>query len=446
MTDELVSVIIPVCGVDFFEEALDSILEQTYQNIEVIVVDGSDDDSVKELLRRRGHDDRIKYFYREKNGIADALNYGLEQAMGDYVARMDADDISLPNRIEEQIAYLRVNEDVDVVGADYRVIDKNGKQLDERRLVENNEEIQVKLIFENPICHPTVMFRKNVLNAGWRYSKAFTEDYELWTRMIIEHKFANVPKVLLEYRVHGENLSKTAIEKVRQSSAKCAKEYLENLLQMDTSHYEEYDFTKNYYLLHMSKDEIGSYDNFLKKQLQLLFDIYGSSELFGDNAQKLLLSEIQKRWKLLIEASNLLSLQECLDINFAKSEFADSYGIVDRLLEENQKQIQKLQASRLSILLYGFGERGHKTLERLKCILTEQQMEWKLQGIIDKRAMEYEFADNMYTTISKENANFSETDYVLVSSHVFFEEIKEELMEMGVQEEKIIRDNLLYYI
>ena len=129
MNGKLVSVVIPSCNDGIYlESAIRSILTQTYKDIEVIIVDSSDDIITLNILKKYAN--RIKCYYLPKKGVAAALNFGLSQITGEYVARMDADDISLPQRISKQVEFLEINKDISVLGTQCNVIDENGEIID----------------------------------------------------------------------------------------------------------------------------------------------------------------------------------------------------------------------------------------------------------------------------------------------------------------------------
>lgn len=445
--NELVSIILPSCNDgDYLFEAIDSILSQTYNNIELIVIDSSDNymDLKKRVTKL---DQRIQYYYREKNGVADALNYGISRATGDYIARMDADDISDIRRIEKQVTFLEKHSDIDVVGACFNKIDGKGTFIERRILPETNEEIQMNLVFENPICHPTIMFRRKLIGTGTLYANVFAEDYELWTRLILNHKFAIIQEELLKYRTYGGNVSLTQRHKVHESDCTSTKKYISQLFEIELNNYEEHDFVKNYYLIHASKEEIGDYSTFLKKQIQLLETLYIAVEKLGAKRKEYFLDELWKRWRCLLTASNMLFTPKWLtEKAFFKGNFNEIYKHVCEVIDENSRLIEKMKAENLTVGLYGYGERGRITLKKFVTILKEHGLKWKLQYIVDQKEQTYEYEGKIHRTITAEEIEIFKVDYILISTHVYFEEVKQKLVKLGISEEKIIRDNFIYYI
>lgn len=248
--DKLVSVIMPVYNVKYryLLTAIDSILNQPYSNIELIIVDSSDENSLSKSLLEL-NDIRLHYCFREKNGISDALNYGLEMAKGEYIARMDADDISLPLRLEKQITFLENHTDIDVIGTYFDTIDSNNNIFEQNSMIqaEDYETIKSYMIFDNPIAHPTVVFRKAIIDAGWRYRNVHAEDYDLWIRMLPSVKFANIGEKLLYYRQYGGNTSfQTSRYGIALEVARATQKYIKELFDINTAKYKDEDFSKGY--------------------------------------------------------------------------------------------------------------------------------------------------------------------------------------------------------
>lgn len=197
----LVSVVMPVRnGEAFIRKAIESILSQTYRNLEFIIIDDGSTDRTNQIIKQF-NDSRIQLIeFETPKGIVDGLNIGLRKAKGDFIARMDADDISLPNRIEKQVAYMQHNPDVGVLGTQYKAI--NGRT---RKLPLTHNEIKWHLLNASPFVHPSVMFRTQVVREHeLYYDKAFeyAEDLELWVRAARVTQLSNLPEALIKYRFH----------------------------------------------------------------------------------------------------------------------------------------------------------------------------------------------------------------------------------------------------
>lgn len=209
-----ISVLLPVRnGEKYICQAIHSILQQTYEDFELIVVnDGSSDNTIK--LINSFSDTRIKIVNTTGVGLVTALNLGLKQCSGDYIARMDADDISMPNRFETQVKILSENENIGIVCSDIEVIDEEdnviGTQTD---VIMNNRILSEGLTLQRkmkPIIHPSVMIRKHLLEfvGGYREFNA-AEDKDLWLRLLPFTTFYRVPKILLKYRITQDGVSRS---------------------------------------------------------------------------------------------------------------------------------------------------------------------------------------------------------------------------------------------
>jgi glycosyltransferase involved in cell wall biosynthesis len=185
--------------------ALDSILSQTYRGFELLVVnDGSSDGTAAILLEYASKDVRVRVVDCDKNaGLASALNRGLRQTSADLVARMDADDIALPDRLERQIQYLEAHPEIDVLGTFCEDIDDLGNRTGRIRRMPVGAERNADLVWTNPVIHPTIMFRRDRIMhlGGYNASLRRRQDYDLWFRVVAAGmKIDNIPEVLLLYR------------------------------------------------------------------------------------------------------------------------------------------------------------------------------------------------------------------------------------------------------
>ncbi len=207
----LVSVLLPVFnGEKHIKEAIDSILLQSVKNFELIIINDCSTDSTVKIIETYS-DNRIRLIQNKENsGPGISLNNGIDQAEGNYIAIMHADDIATPDRLEKQCRYLEAHINVDIVGAQYRQINEQGEltRVTSSLPTETNI-IKYSTLFNNCLCHPTVMFTRSVLQRGLRYaSLRLNEDYELWTRCLIKDiNIANINDVCLHYRIHHQQAS-----------------------------------------------------------------------------------------------------------------------------------------------------------------------------------------------------------------------------------------------
>jgi glycosyltransferase involved in cell wall biosynthesis len=202
---ELVSIILPVYNAEkYLEKSISSILQQTYTNLEVIIIDDGSTDGSFEIIESFAKSDcRIISISRSNKGLVETLNEGISIATGKYIVRMDADDVSYFNRIEEQVDFLRKNLEYVIVGSWADVIDVNGDIVGVYNYPKVNDfYIRIGLFWHNQFIHPSVMIRSGVLKeCGYSPKFKHVEDYELWTRILKYGKGHNLDKSLIKYRI-----------------------------------------------------------------------------------------------------------------------------------------------------------------------------------------------------------------------------------------------------
>lgn len=209
----VVSVILPVYNAEkYIESAIKSVLAQDFIDFELIIVnDGSTDGSLK--LIEGFKDSRIILINKENQGISHALNDGLRFASGEFIARMDADDICHPRRISRQVEFLRKNSSIVLVASNVIYIDEHGEYLGFSCLPGSNSAIRIKMSKGNIIFHPTVMFRSATFNEKSLYDEKinkYIEDYLLWHKFLRVGSIAIMQKPLLKYRVSTASVSRSA--------------------------------------------------------------------------------------------------------------------------------------------------------------------------------------------------------------------------------------------
>lgn len=205
-----VSVLMPVYNTEesYLREAIESILNQTFSDFEFIILNDGSTNNAQDVILSYS-DSRINYVINEKNlGLIKTLNKGFDLAKGEYIARMDSDDISLPERFQKQVNFMDENPNVHVVGTWYEWFPKCKVQ----KPATNDKAIKECLLASsNSIAHPTVMLRKSVIdNLQARYDEnfAYVEDYALWLSLIDKVDFANIDEILLKYRIHPNSVCK----------------------------------------------------------------------------------------------------------------------------------------------------------------------------------------------------------------------------------------------
>lgn len=206
-----ISVVISVFnGEKYLAEAVCSILAQSFRHFELIIIDDGSVDSTASILEEfQRNDPRVRVLKQENRGLVCALNHGCSVARGKYIARMDADDIAMPERLSLQFDFMEANPSVGVVGGNVEFMNSEGKPLGFISDFPNrNEEIQRALLQTCVIWHPTAFFRRSIFIAsgGYRPVKD-AEDYDLWLRFAEQSQLANLPTMLLRYRFHKSQIS-----------------------------------------------------------------------------------------------------------------------------------------------------------------------------------------------------------------------------------------------
>ena len=206
-----ISVIMPVYNTksEYFKEAIQSILLQTYNNFELIIVDDCSDSYIKDIVLQY-KDNRIFYYRTERNsGAAAARNLAISKARGEFLAFMDSDDVSLPNRFEEQLKYFQQNPQIGCLGTNIITISDTIKMKFPKHL--RGTDIEQYLLFTGcAFCQSSVMLRREILEKNnIKYNSQYVpaEDYALWLDLVGKTKFAILDKTLLKYRYYPENIS-----------------------------------------------------------------------------------------------------------------------------------------------------------------------------------------------------------------------------------------------
>ena len=203
-----VSIVIPVYnGSNYLREAIDSALSQTYDNVEVIVVNDGSNDNGKTDEICKSYGDKIRYFVKENGGVATALNKGIEEMKGEYFSWLSHDDVYYPNKIEEQVKYLSSLDNKDIIlYMDWESIDENGEFiskdiLDHKMLTQKPEYA----LLRGRINGITLLVPKKAFNENGLFNPSLrtTQDYDMWIGLFNKYKFIHLPKILTKTRIHS---------------------------------------------------------------------------------------------------------------------------------------------------------------------------------------------------------------------------------------------------
>jgi glycosyltransferase involved in cell wall biosynthesis len=445
--DSLVSVLIPTYNNgEFVKESIDSIINQTYSNIEIVVVDSSDDLKTIKILDSYG--DKIKRYNQPHNGISKALNFGLEHCNGDFIARIDGDDIAELDRIEKQVTFLKEHPEIDVLGSDVRLIDDNNKVLGEGKTgCYSHSQIASHIIFYNCIKHPTVMMRASLVKEGWKYSLCIcSEDYDLWTRLIVGGKhIMNIPDQLVKYRTHTGSLTSSGVLLNNLNVYnKMAHDYACELFHLDGGVYDFDDFYPNS-CMYLVKYKFGE---FLTRQYNLLNEICERNIMLQKVKQEDLIRELNRRWNCIIENSYFSLIDTCnalivdeSNVTFFKSQILeklklnnedDLYNKLSETFDKAKLIFTSLFKEYKKVIIYGMGNMGKRVLDAFLSKQENDEISWEIIAVADHNTISYEINGEICTTIQPSMINGLNPDYVLVSSNKYFDDISNDLHSFGI--------------
>jgi len=207
-----ISAIMPAYNAEIFlSRAIESVLGQTFKDYELIILDDGSQDNTLSIARKYERlDSRIRVVSNPKNmQIAATLNKGIRLSKAEFIARMDTDDISYPNRFELQYKVLINNPSVAIVGANMKIINISGETISQRKYPTTSQDMKKIMFRYSPFAHPAVMFRKQVVLefGGYDLSTVPCEDIDLWFKIGSRYEFSNVNKFLLKYTIHRSSNS-----------------------------------------------------------------------------------------------------------------------------------------------------------------------------------------------------------------------------------------------
>ncbi len=229
-TAPTVSVLMPVYNVEkYVAQAVESILNQTYRDFELIVLDDCSPDKSSAIIDQ--YDDKriVRYKGTENVGLANILNVGIGLARGRYIARMDSDDVSFSNRLQTQVDYLEKHKEIALCSCG---LEKFGTENDVWVRETNPEEVKITMMFFSPVLHATAIWRKEVFENNHLYYDQETfpaEDYDLWSRAIFHCRLVNIPQILYKYRIHGIQVTKID-DRAEKREKEIQKRYLKKAL------------------------------------------------------------------------------------------------------------------------------------------------------------------------------------------------------------------------
>lgn len=241
-------------GAQYLQLSVQSILTQTFSDFEFLIIDDGSDDNTWQILNLF-NDKRIRLFRNSNNiGLIKSLNKGLIMARGEYIARMDVDDISLPSRLEKETLFLNHNPDVALVGSWVDVIDETGKRQETWYHFKDSFFIKWNLLFKNALAHSSVMFRKNLAleEGGYHHDFVYAEDYDLWSRLSLRWEIANIPEVLVNWRKWGGSISSKKQKAQKTTGQTISRRNMEYIWGAELDEY-TFNSLRSFYVIHVRR-------------------------------------------------------------------------------------------------------------------------------------------------------------------------------------------------
>jgi len=332
-----VTVFMPVYnGEKYLKEAIDSILAQSFTDYEFLIVNDASNDNSVEIIK--SYDDkRISFIENETNsGPILTSNKCFDLAKGEYIVRMDQDDISLPRRIEKQVAFMDKNKQVGVCGSWVKFF---GDRTYIAKYAKSHKEIVTNMFLSCPFAHPSVILRKSMFNDfNLRYSQLTGEEYELWVRASRHMRLANIPEVLLKYRTSPNQMTKSH-ESTYKANKIIWKMQLENL-RIDISD-EELNL---HYLLMSEKCFVGNSEIFIKDSTKWFDKIITANNKYQFYDSKIFINLFRKKWytafKTITETNSNFNI---LDIVFKPKKikylsYKNKFRLLYRILKKKARK------------------------------------------------------------------------------------------------------------
>lgn len=224
-----VTVVLPAYNAEaYLRDAIESVLAQTYTHFELLVIDDGSTDTTSTILETFS-DCRIRRIVHKQNqGLIATLNEGLREAQGTFIARIDADDVwHATNKLKKQIDFLQKHPEYALVGTNAITIDETGKILGKIKVPSSDSAIRRQILIKNPFIHPSVVFTKQAALAVGGFARADThaEDYGLWLRMATTNKVANIPEMLMSYRITQTGITRTKQQLQIKASFELARQF-----------------------------------------------------------------------------------------------------------------------------------------------------------------------------------------------------------------------------
>lgn len=428
MVNPLVSWLMSVYNAEkFIMRAIDSILNQTYQHFEVIIIiEYGCADATRDICELyAAKDKRIKVFHNsERLGIPRSLNRGLQLCGGRYIARMDADDYAYPTRLEKQVAHMEMYPDIGVLGAWINMAYEDGT-AEIYKFPTDSRDIRAELLFNCAFAHPVLMLRTNLFRQNnWVYPDVEAEDYALWCEIMSKTRLEALPEVLLDYYNHNQSASSRRVERVCACYEAISKKTLHDELGVDTTVYPNYYFGGRYV---RTRNEINEdYDDFLFRGAALLREIEKANRRTENFDVYSLSNALWRSWHITKSMVGLSALTIGYDA-----------AINDSLVSDIE-MVKSFFNGNPTVVIYGTGTYCVKVLKEI-----ENNHYFNITAFCDSNIMKHGTCFMGKQIISPEQLQAVDCDFVLIATPLYGRDVWNKLViELHYPKEKVF--NLPY--
>lgn len=444
-----ISVIMPVYNErECIERAIESIINQSMKDFEFIIINdiGSDDGTADIVRDYAVRDSRIKLIQKERGnqGIAASLNLGLKNAVGKYIARMDADDWSYPDRLEMQLNYMNEHPEIVMSGTAFRMVGKGNPQTIE---MEVDPEInKCKLLFGSVVAHPTVIFRRNFFldNGLWYDENEVVEDYELWCRVAHIGKISNLTQVLLDYSFgSGKNVSAIENTDFQKKAVSLRIRNINDWLKLDMHKFPWEVFACENY-------PISNAASYIKDYLNLLLEIdkaNGKYHIYDDRALSVVLAE---KWNWFLRsvarvgalASRYNVFSNVDKNNNFTNQLLKLYGAEEKIMlavEQASRELCFTKNNLKNVFIWGTGIVMERYIKLYPVLLNKIVI-----GYIDNDESKYGSVWHDRLVYPPQQLKNAEYDAIIISSSKYYDEIRGQLQsQFGIDSGKIYPISIL---
>lgn len=434
----------------FLSEALDSILNQSYSDFELIIVVecGANDSIQTAVCEYKSRDERVRLIYnKERLGLAESLNVGILSACGEYIARMDDDDISYPERFVKQVKLLDDNPDIGICGTFQKTIRPDSE--DDLICAFSPDDLKAEMLFGCQLTHTSVMFRRELfLSRGWHYDGSkMAEDFALWSEIINQTKMANVPEVLVAHRYGFGNISEKKGQRLYLENVETIKNNISRNLHLDISKWSDAVFCPwRSFPKELTKQQMWQ---LIFDSLDLLISIERSNKLCKFTLDSAMTKALSKRYCWILnnikkylpirELAVLVSLIDPEAVPSFESAISDIVNNLAKCFSNISTEPADILKSKMNIdsgkriIIYGQGQAFRSFFDEFS--ITDVRNKYDIIGVTDSNSSDNYFDLKFIPYIKIVEYDF---DYILISTGKYYMEIKNQLINCcNIKSDKI---------